>query len=407
MRVVAAMIGILFLLPGHIRGQDVSELLARMKSMEARIQTLEAEVRALRGKPEAPAPLTASTDPQVRSAEPLPGVQLAPGPQLPYYGGQAAAAKIFNPDLSVIGTFLGAAGNPRVRPGPSFQMRETEVALQAIVDPYARADFFLSFGHQGVELEEGYLTFPALPGGFQAKAGKMRAAFGRVNTMHLDTLPWTDRPLVTQNLLGGEEGISDAGLAVSRILPAPGGVFLEGAGQFYRLFGSERRSDVLAVGRLRGFRDVSESTNVDLGFSFGHGSSPEVPSPALRLYGMDATVRWKPLRRAIYRSFIGRTELVWARAAQPEETARAFGYYVSGEYQFGRRWSAGARFDRSERYERLLRDTGGSLLLTYRPSEFSQLRGQLRRTRYGERVTANELLFQLQFSLGVHGAHPF
>jgi hypothetical protein len=55
----------------------------------------------------------------------------------------------------------------------------------------------------------------------------------------------------------------------------------------------------------------------------------------------------------------------------------------------------------------LLMDTGGSLLLTYWPSEFSQIRGQLRRTRYGEGLTANELLFQFQFSMGAHGAHPF
>ena len=55
----------------------------------------------------------------------------------------------------------------------------------------------------------------------------------------------------------------------------------------------------------------------------------------------------------------------------------------------------------------LLRDTGGSLLLTYWPSEFSQIRGQLRRTRYGEGLTANEFLFQFQFSMGAHGAHPF
>ena len=55
----------------------------------------------------------------------------------------------------------------------------------------------------------------------------------------------------------------------------------------------------------------------------------------------------------------------------------------------------------------LLQDTGGSLILTYWPSEFSQIRGQLRRTRYGENLTANELLFQFQFSIGAHGAHPF
>ena len=58
-------------------------------------------------------------------------------------------------------------------------MHESEVAFQAIVDPYARADFFFSFGEQGVNLEEGYLTFPAIPGGLLVRVGKMRAAFGK------------------------------------------------------------------------------------------------------------------------------------------------------------------------------------------------------------------------------------
>ena len=52
-------------------------------------------------------------------------------------------------------------------------------------------------------------------------------------------------------------------------------------------------------------------------------------------------------------------------------------------------------------------DTGQSFILTYWPSEFSQVRGQYRRTAYGDGPTANELLFQFQFSIGAHGAHPF
>ena len=54
-----------------------------------------------------------------------------------------------------------------------------------------------------------------------------------------------------------------------------------------------------------------------------------------------------------------------------------------------------------------LRDNGQSFLLTYMPSEFSQLRGQYRRTAYGHGPTANEFLMQLQFAIGAHGAHPF
>jgi hypothetical protein len=48
-----------------------------------------------------------------------------------------------------------------------------------------------------------------------------------------------------------------------------------------------------------------------------------------------------------------------------------------------------------------------SLLLTYWPSEFSQVRGQYRRTKYDTGDLANEFLFQFQFSIGAHGAHQF
>ena len=47
-------------------------------------------------------------------------------------------------------------------PGP--EMQEAEASFQAVVDPYARADFFMAFGEEGVELEEGFITLTELPG---------------------------------------------------------------------------------------------------------------------------------------------------------------------------------------------------------------------------------------------------
>jgi len=76
-------------------------------------------------------------------------------------------------------------------------------------------------------VEEGFITFTALPAGFVARGGKMRAAFGKVNTLHNHVLPWVDRPLVSQNLVGGEDGIDDAGFSVQHIIPAPKNWFLE------------------------------------------------------------------------------------------------------------------------------------------------------------------------------------
>ncbi len=374
--------------PLLLRAQDNTELLNRIKAMEERIRALEFEVQALKG-------------------------QQAPAPAPPAPASAAAASKIFNPDIAVIGNFVGAAGQGAGRGAPALEMRESEVSFQAIVDPYARADFFLSFGERGVDLEEGYLTFTALPGRLQLRAGKMRAAFGKVNTFHSHVLPWVDRPLVTQNLLAGEEGLSDAGLSVSRILPAPKNVFLEATAQVFRgdtegVFRSWRRSDVAAIGHLRGYRDITESTNLELGFSYARGHGPDGPDLINQLYGLDATLRWKPLRRAIYHSFITRSELVWGRAQQPFQVARPFGYYVASDYQLARRWFLGGRFDRSGRLtDSALQDTGGSVILTFWPSEFSQIRGQFRHTSYGERLRANELLLQFQFSIGAHGAHPF
>src|SRR5437899_3129281 len=177
----------------------------RMKAMEDRIKALEGQVQALQ------AALTAATPPQPAPA-PTAG---APQESVTLGGAGPAAAKVLNPDISVVGDFLGAGGNGANRGTPALEMHESEVGFQEVIDPYARADFFISFGEQGVNLEEGYITFTALPAGLQLKVGKMRAAFGKVNTLHNHTLPWIDRPLVTQDLVGGEDGIDDAGLSLS------------------------------------------------------------------------------------------------------------------------------------------------------------------------------------------------
>jgi hypothetical protein len=394
------------------------ELEAIQQQYGERLATLEAR---LGGAPAAAtAPPAAPAQQGAATAEVPPGAAGAGGPSgaLPIYGAASLGSKIFNPDMAVIGNFLGAAGRNPINPSPALELPESEASFQAIVDPYARADFFMSFGQEGVDVEEGFLTLPTVPGGFLVKVGKTRAYFGRVNTLHTHLLSWTDRPLVTNNLLGGEEGISDAGISAARLIPNPW-IFLEATGEVYRgqseVFSASKRGDLTYVGHLRGYHDVTENANIDFGGSYarGHNGSGviedlDVGRFTTDLWGVDATVRWRPLQRAIYRSFLGRSELVWSRREQPGGRQDAFGYFVSGDYQLARRWFAGVRYDRSDRAEdAALRDTGQSLLLTYWPSEFSQIRGQYRRIRYAEGENANEFLFQFQFAIGAHGAHPF
>jgi len=450
MRYLIIFCGCFVLSSGILLAQERDNTQDRFTALEERIAALEAEVQALKaargvgpGTPGAAAqpaeraagpPETASAATQA-APPPTPEAQAPPPPapqtvaatavlpgesrgQLPVYGGASAAAKALNPDISVIGDFLGSVGKNPFNPVPALAMHESEVGLQAIVDPYARADFFLSFGEEGVNLEEGFITFTSLPWGFVAKVGKMRAAFGKVNTLHNHVLPWTDRPLVTDNLVGGEDGIDDAGISLTRILPAPDGIFLEATGQVFRgdsadVFRSSQSRDASLVGHLRGYKDITDNTNVDLGFSYarGHNDAGAVlGSNAFRtqLYGLDATLHWKPLRRSIYHSFVGRSELIWSNREEPGVPQQAFGFYTSGDYQFARRWFIGGRFDRSDRArDANLTDSGFSTILTYWPSEFSQIRGQYRFARYADGREGNELRFQFQFSLGAHGAHPF
>jgi hypothetical protein len=241
--------------------------------------------------------------------------------------------------------------------------------------------------------------------------------FGKVNTLHSHVLPWVDVPLVTTNLLGGDEGVSDAGISVERLIQNPW-LFLDATGRVDRgdagdVFQSTKRGDLSYVTHLRAYGDINESSNVDIGtsYAFGHnGEAEELAAvrPTTSLYGIDATFRWKPLRRAIYTSFLGRSELVWSRREQLAGLQKAFGFYVAGDYQFARRWTAGARYDLSDHLDDgSLRDKGQSLLLTYRPTEFSVIRGQYRRTKFAIGETANEFLFQFLFAIGAHGAHPF
>ena len=407
--------------------QPSGDLQVRVQTLEEQVKQLKAELDALRGSL-APAPSAQQPTPAVPPATAPP--ELSPGGlqpptqgSLPVYGAASAGSKIFNPDIGMIGNFVSATGksgggSQSIAPIPFATLQESEASFQAIVDPYARADFFLAIGEEGIEVEEGYVTFPTLPGGLLLKAGKMRANFGRLNAFHNHTLPWIDRPLAMYNLLGGspldpDTGIKDAGVSVARLIPA-GKLFMEATGEVFRgdsgtVFKSNRRSDFSTIEHLRAYGDFTEETNIEIGGSYARGHNELGSDFVTQLYGTDVTLRWRPLSRAIYRSFTARTELFWSRREEPTVLQRAFGGYASADYGFRRRWFAGGRYDWSERAnDASIQDRGASAVLTFWPSEFSQIRSQYRRTRYGDdgRV-ANELLFQVLFTIGAHGAHPF
>ena len=156
---------------------ETAVLMQKIRDLEDRVIAMEGQIRQLKTEqapPTQPATTavpnaesgTQAAGPLLQSQLPARGaVASGAGAQTVVLGGAGgSAAKALNPDISAIGDFISVAGHNPVQPSPALQMHESELGLQAIIDPYARGDFFLSFGEEGVTLEEGYITFTALPG---------------------------------------------------------------------------------------------------------------------------------------------------------------------------------------------------------------------------------------------------
>ena len=320
----------------------------------------------------------------------------------------AVASKALNPDISVIGTMLGHSGEPNeFEPRDPFVFEEAELAMEAFIDPYAKGRFFFAFSPEGVEIEEAYAQFVTLPHGFTAKAGKTKAMFGKANLFHTHTRPWADQPLMVTHFLG-EEGLADTGVSVSKSIANPWNAFLEATGEVYSgnaegVFERESPNDLFYNAHLKFFRDLGENSNLEVGGSLARGTVADEGKSGL--LGIDVTYRWKPLSRSIYNSFITRFEALANERDGADDTL--FGYYLSADYQLSRRWFTGVRLDQADRVIDGGTDRGVSATLTFWPSEFSQIRGQYRRTAYEGADSVNEFLIQLQFAIGAHGAHTF
>lgn len=422
-------------LPLHAQQDDrIQQLEKKLDELTRQIALVRDELNALKTgapKPEddltkidvapaPPVPAAAVSEPPAAAAPVLTEIQTVDNTPNP------GAAKVFNPDTSVVGNFAGKAG--RFNPyefgeddaRSTMALEEAEVAFEAFVDPYAKAKFFLAASPEGLELEEGYAQFVTLPFDLTAKVGKMKALFGKANTWHTHIRPWVDQPLVIHNFFG-DEGVADSGISVSKVFPNRL-AFVEATAEVYRgdvenVFEHQNQNDLFTNAHLKVFKDLTENSNVEVGGSFARGtvltSLGEARSSSYR--GIDITYRWKPLDRGLYHSLIARFEGIVN--GSPHVDGDPKGFYASLDYQIARRWFAGLRYDAADRLDFSdfpsgvigpVRDRGASATLTFWPSEFSQFRTQLRRISYGDvRSAVTELLFQLQFSIGAHGAHTF
>ncbi|HEX2641523.1 MAG TPA: hypothetical protein VHU81_00920, partial [Thermoanaerobaculia bacterium] len=214
-----------------------------------------------------------------------------------------------NPEISMTGDLVGFATN---QGREDFDAREFELNVQSALDPYSFTKWTLSFSpDEGVDIEEGYVSYNGLPGGLQLTAGKFRQSFGLLNRWHLHALPQIDYPLVLQSYFG-DEGLAQTGLSATWLLPRPWAtaneLTLELTDGENDAFGGESFRRLVGLAHLKNYWDVTPSTYAELGLSGaagGNGLGGES-----RLYGTDLTFHWQPPQRAKYREITWRTELL-------------------------------------------------------------------------------------------------
>jgi hypothetical protein len=371
------------------------------------------------------------------------------------------------PDFSAVGDLVGdfsPQGSTQADQS-RFGVREVELAVQSVVDPYFRGDVFLGISDlEGISIEQAFLTTTSLPNQLELRIGRFLMPFGKQNLTHRHDLHTIEYPYVIQKLLS-DDGFKGTGLWGSRVI-SPFGFYQE-----VQITAVDRLSapttglttaepvnkSLGGLGfsaRLRNYVDISEAANIELSFSAltgkrdqpldntyqvlvksaTGGTTPQDVNATLArqsTFGADFTYRWRPLQQGLYQSFILQSEFMHQRNERNPALPTAVcvntpggtfcptpayagpdrnynGAYVFARYQTSQRTFLGTRYDYVQNPENAGRTlNAGSVYLEWYPSEFSKLAAGYEAVKNGEDQLLNRLLVQATFSLGPHKPHPF
>ncbi len=329
---------------------------------------------------------------------------------------QTRSSLSFNPDIGVIGDFRGSYISKGQR-NFDLYLNETEVSLQATVDPYARADFFLSFGRDpetgkyGVEVEEGYLTTLSLPARLQLKAGRFRSAIGRVNTVHPHALPFIDMPNAYVNYFG-DEGLKDEGLSLSWLLPTKAFyqeiLFQVTSGYSESpAFARSEGNRLLYVGHLKNFFTLNDDNTLELGLSAISG--PNDSARVSNMAAIDLTYKWKPLKLNTYHSITWQSEFYFNHQNLTDNySMSSFGMYSFIQYQLAKRWFLTGRYDYAQKpFDKTIKENAYSLTAGWYATEFSKLEFETKTTDDNIDKRFYQAWLRWIFVIGAHGAHQY
>jgi hypothetical protein len=372
--------------------------LARGETPQSQIEALKAELAATKGELSR---TQSALDALEKKVDAL--TAAAPAAAEPEPAQQTARIVPVNADNPGISFVIDgqAASNTQGVDGAGFLLATGELFISAPIDPFLRGYASINGTTEGkFDIEEAALVTTALPGNLTVKGGRFFADFGRFSHWHDEALPFVNRPDSLDRFIGGEaeaEGVETSWLApIDQFLQLTVGVYnsmgaarFENPAAFGTTSGQRSFSELTYLVHPSTYFDLTDTANLELGASY-----VSVPTDAKRaLYGLDVTFRHQPGTSEFYQGTVVGVEWLWnserfdglAVGTDPV-TGEIFAGtgrfrrdagYAYFESFFGRRFSAGARFDYAENpfgAKDLTRTY--SAFITWQPSEFQRLRFQ-------------------------------
>jgi hypothetical protein len=331
------------------------------------------------------------------------------------------------PDISAVGSFAAVqdtsdVGSLSPREGaqgpagkPTFLFQELELGLRGVIDPYFRADVFISFTPEGASVEEAYLSTLALPGGLQVKAGKFFSPFGRLNQLHPHTWDFVDAPLARGRLLATET-LGGPGVDMLWLTPLPWFAELQLAVQSTDPYDSGE-GRLTGTAKLQQFFSLSEPVTLGLGLSVARRG--EGAGAWRDLGNFDFFLKFRPvdgraslaLQGELYvRRFRGHAPAaIGADALFQGDGRDGTGGYAQLTWRQDTWLGYGLRYDRAPAAGDSAPGTEQrwGVVGNWYPSEFSRLALQVSRDQRPGGAVGWESILHLEFVMGAHGAHPF
>jgi len=347
----------------------------------------------------------------------------------------SGVSRTLNPAISVNGLMRAQVADKNTSAEMNgFQMDGVEAQFTAMVDPFWKANVILGLhpvhaeeddahGHATtyeMGIEEAVVENRSMSAGLGLKAGRFRLPFGKSLPLHMHQYAFADAPLGLTSFFG-DHSPTENGVQIMADVPLPWYSDLN----LYGVSGESEAFDAankdLAYGaRLTNLWDVTDDASLELSGSWLHGQDGRHPgeSQDVDFLGVDLTWKWVSSTRTGGPAVTVTGEVLFPQ--YQEGPTDPVGWYALAQYRFSRNWWLGAGLGQAKAemgldddpdlhahgFDGDLREY--KLNLTFAPSEFSFVRGEV--GRYKDQITGEDdtrAILQVNFTIGSHPAHMY